>query len=65
LIEKIIAVAKAGIGVKESPKGSNKVKYNTWYYGKEVSGGAVSVVCCVRDVGIPRGGLVRAFLRRE
>lgn len=26
------------IGTKEEPMGSNNVKYNTWYYGKEVSG---------------------------
>ena len=30
--------AKAEIGVKEAPPNSNNVKYNTWYYGKEVSG---------------------------
>ena len=34
----LIAVARAELGVKESPAGSNKVKYNTWYYGREVSG---------------------------
>lgn len=26
------------IGTSENPSGSNNVKYNTWYYGKEVSG---------------------------
>lgn len=40
MIETILSVAAAEIGVKESPKGSNKVKYNTWYYGKSVSGAA-------------------------
>lgn len=34
----IIAKAKAELGVKENPAGSNKVKYNTAYYGREVSG---------------------------
>ena len=34
----ILEYAISQIGVKESPAGSNKVKYNTWYYGKEVSG---------------------------
>lgn len=36
----IIATAKAELGVKESPKNSNNVKYNTWFYGKTVSGSA-------------------------
>lgn len=37
-IEKLVSLAESQIGVKESPSGSNKVKYNTWYYGKAVSG---------------------------
>ena len=37
---KVLEIARAEIGVKESPSGSNKVKYNTEYYGKEVSGSA-------------------------
>ncbi|WP_312280270.1 CHAP domain-containing protein [Oscillibacter sp.] len=28
------------VGGVESPAGSNKIKYNTWYYGREVSGDA-------------------------
>ena len=40
VIDKIINCAISQIGTKESPAGSNKVKYNTWYYGKEVSGSA-------------------------
>lgn len=36
----IVSNAVKQLGVKESPSGSNKVKYNTWYYGKEVSGSA-------------------------
>ena len=35
---KLIAIAEAEIGTKESPAGSNNVKYNTWFYGKAVSG---------------------------
>ena len=38
--EKVLAIAKAELGVKESPPNSNNVKYNTWYYGKPVSGNA-------------------------
>lgn len=34
----VVAKAKAQVGTKESPAGSNKVKYNTWFYGKEVRG---------------------------
>ena len=36
----VLAIAAKEIGTKEQPSGSNRVKYNTWYYGKEVSGGA-------------------------
>ena len=36
----IIDYAISQIGTKEKPAGSNKVKYNTWYYGREVSGAA-------------------------
>lgn len=32
----ILALARAELGVKESPAGSNCVKYNTAYYGREV-----------------------------
>ena len=34
--KEILAVARKEIGVKESPAGSNNVKYNTAYYGQEV-----------------------------
>ena len=37
---KALAIAAAEVGVKESPAGSNNVKYNTWYYGHAVSGSA-------------------------
>ena len=36
--KEIIAWARAQIGVKENPPSSNNVKYNTAYYGREVSG---------------------------
>ena len=38
----IVALAKKEIGTKESPAGSNNVKYNTAYYGKAVSGSQYS-----------------------
>ena len=36
----VLTAALSQLGTKESPPESNRVKYNTWYYGKEVSGGA-------------------------
>ena len=38
--EKILNLARGELGVKESPPFSNQVKYNTWYYNREVSGAA-------------------------
>ena len=38
--EKVLAAARRELGTKESPANSNRVKYNTWYYGREVSGSA-------------------------
>lgn len=37
-IECVLDTATKELGVKESPANSNNVKYNTWYYGKPVSG---------------------------
>lgn len=34
----LLDIARAELGTKESPAGSNRVKYNTAYYGREVSG---------------------------
>ena len=45
-VEKILNIARAEIGVKESPKNSNNVKYNTEYYGREVNSSAYAW-CCV------------------
>ncbi|MEG2526793.1 MAG: CHAP domain-containing protein [Oscillospiraceae bacterium] len=42
----IMALAKGQIGNKEYPPGSNRVKYNSAYYGREVLGGAFPW-CCV------------------
>lgn len=36
--EVVVDIAMDQIGVKESPPNSNNVRYNTWYYGHEVSG---------------------------
>lgn len=45
-IEKLLSAARAELGVMESPPDSNNVKYNTWFYGKAVSGGDYAW-CCV------------------
>lgn len=37
-LSKVIEIARGELGVHESPAGSNRVKYNTAYYGREVSG---------------------------
>ena len=36
----VLQIAEWQLGVVEVPTNSNKVKYNTAYYGREVSGGA-------------------------
>lgn len=36
--DQVLSIARAELGTKESPAGSNRVKYNNWYYGREVSG---------------------------
>lgn len=38
--KQVIDIAVKEIGVKEIPANSNKVKYNTWYYGRELYGAA-------------------------
>lgn len=53
----ILTVARSQIGVKEYPANSNNVKYNTWYYGRKVSGPAypwcaVFVDWCFHETGI-------------
>lgn len=37
-VNELISIAKNEIGVKENPPNSNCVKYNTWLYGRCVSG---------------------------
>ena len=36
----VLYAAASQVGITENPAGSNKVKYNTEYYGREVSGKA-------------------------
>ena len=37
-VKELLAVATKQLGITEWPTNSNKVKYSTWYYGREVSG---------------------------
>lgn len=36
--DQVLDIARAELGTTESPAGSNRVKYNNWYYGRDVSG---------------------------
>ena len=49
IAQNILDIAKKEIGVKESPAGSNNVKYNTAYYGRAVKDTASTKYpwCCV------------------
>ena len=54
--EKLMKFALSQVGTKEKPAGSNKVKYNTWFYGREVSGNSYPWCCayvcyCFHHVG--------------
>ena len=58
----IVAVALGEVGVTESPPGSNNVKYNTWRYGRTVSGDkymwcANFVAWCANECGYIDSGL--------
>lgn len=37
-INRLIAIASGEVGMSEYPPNSNNVKYNTWYYGRQVMG---------------------------
>lgn len=68
-MSKILDIASGEIGTKETPAGTNQVKYNTWIYGKVVSGPAYPwcgafVSWCFFHAGFPilRAGLKRGFV---
>ena len=42
---KVVKKAVSQIGTKEAPPNSNKVKYNKWFYGKDVSGSSYPWCC--------------------
>jgi len=60
-VEKLISIAKKEVGVTESPAGSNKVKYNTWYYGREVSGSNYSWCAVFQNWIFQQAGLSDLF----
>ena len=57
-VNDLLELARSQLGVKEAPAGSNRVTYNTAYYGREVSGGAYPWCCAFiwwlfREAGAP------------
>ncbi len=57
----LLTIAESYIGTKESPKNSNNVLFNTWYYGHTVSGSAYPWCCvfvsfCLAKAGITNLG---------
>jgi len=56
-VKQLLDIARAQLGITEQPAGSNKVKYNTWYYGRAVSGSAYPwcmafVQWCCHEAGV-------------
>ena len=53
-VNELIAIAKAELGTKEYPPGSNQVKYNNWMYGRNASEPwcASFVSWCFRGTGL-------------
>ncbi len=55
-IDSVLTAARRELGTTELPANSNRVKYNTWFYGREVSGAAypwcmVFVQWCFHEAG--------------
>lgn len=62
-IADILNYARTQLGVHEDPPGSNNVVYNTWYYGRRVSGAsypwcAVGVSYVADQVGAIAAGII-------
>lgn len=56
-VERLLDTARGEIGVTEYPPGSNKVKYNTWFYGREASGSGYPWCCAFVCWVFHRAGL--------
>lgn len=61
-IEKLLNVARGELGVKESPANSNNVKYNTWFYGRAVSGSDYPWCCAFVAWCFEQAGLASLWL---
>ena len=61
-VKQILAVAQAELGVAESPANSNNVKYNTWFYGKAVSGAAYPWGMAFVQWGFNQAGMQLQYL---
>lgn len=50
----VLACAKSQIGYKESPRNSNRTKYNRWFYGANISAPwcAIFITWCFHETGI-------------
>lgn len=59
--ENILALARSQLGIREAPMGSNRVKYNIAYYGREVSGAAYPWCCVFQWWLFREAGLSRLF----
>ena len=58
-VDRLLEVASSQLGTAEDPRGSNRILYNTAYYGREVSGSQypwcmVFVWWCFREAGLSR-----------
>jgi len=56
-VNELLAVARKQLGICECPPDSNNVRYNTWYYGREVMGSGypwcmVFVQWCFAQTGV-------------
>ena len=57
-VDDFLSMVEKEIGTTDDPRGSNRVKYNTWYYGKEVQGNdypwcMAFVQWCFNQAGLP------------
>ena len=59
--EKILDTARAQLGIREEPPNSNRVKFNTAYYGREVSGSAYPWCCAFVWWVFREAGAARLF----
>ena len=56
-VNELLTITRKQLSVREDPPNSNNVRYNTWYYGREVSGSAypwcaVFVQWCFAQAGV-------------